>query len=464
MTLIIVSIIIIAYILFATELSTNINKAAVAIFAGTVSWVLYICWGSDYVMSQHQGEYLSWLGEANATSVAVKEYIASNIFLRHVGRSAEIVLFLLSTMTIVEILYNNGCFDYFSLLTRTKNSRKYIWIISLITLLLSANLDNLSTSIMMLTIMIKTVNSHRWRLIYGAAIVISANFGGAMTVIGDPIGLLLWNMGAVSASGFFLKMLIPAAITWATTIYLLSRMLPGHIELVSEGLPYRGDDTNLNIWQRGLMLFVGIGGLWFIPTFHNITKLSPFLGALCVLSVLWIVNEIFNHRLMNVDKMIGRKIPRTLQYGVTQMALYVLGIMMAIAVIQEIGVIDWLNIKLHGFTDNAWLMGSFAGALSLLVDNFTAALTAISFHNVDVTKNTIEASYYAHDGFYWPIVTYMTTLGGCLLGIGTISGLAFFKMERVTFMWYLRNITPKLFIGGSLGLIALVITQLLSMR
>ena len=141
MTLIIVIILLLGYVLIATSSITRINKAASAMFAGTVGWVLYICWGTDYVMSQHPNEYIDWLAGANATSVAVKQYIAENIFLNYVGKGAEIVLFLLATMTIVEILNNNGCFDFLTQTMRTRNSRKLLWVITAITFIISANLD-----------------------------------------------------------------------------------------------------------------------------------------------------------------------------------------------------------------------------------------------------------------------------------------------------------------------------------
>lgn len=460
MTLIIIAILLLAYILIATERITNVNKAAVAIFAGTVGWVLYICWGTDYVMSQHQGEYVDWLNGAIATSTAVKQYIAENIFLRYVGRSSEILLFLLSTMTIVEILNNNGCFDYFSIWTRTRNSKKFLWLTAIITLLLSANLDSLTTTIMMLVIMIKNVRQHRQRLVYGAAIVLSANYGGAMTVIGDPTGLVLWNMEAVTASGLFLALVLPCLAAWATTMLLLSGMLPERIDLYEREIIYRGDDTNLNNIQRIIMLIVGIGGLWFIPTFHNITKLSPFLGALCVLSVLWIVNEIFNRKLMNVDKMIQRRMPRVLQYGVIQMMLFVMGIMLALGVVKETGVITWLSARLTDYVDSAWVMGTAAALMSTVVDNFATAITFFSFHDVSTTAEAQQYinNMYAQDGTYWIVIAYAVAVGGNIFGLGSMSGLAYLKMERVSFSWYLRNVTWRVLAGVAAGAAILSIT------
>ena len=153
MTLIIVAILLIGYVLIATSSMTKINKAAAAIFAGTVGWVLYICYGSDFVMSQHPSEYIDFLGGANPTSVAVKEYISRNVFLKYVGRGAEIVLFLLATMTIVEVLNNNGCFDFLKQMMRTRKSKKLLWVMTMITFVISANLDNLTVTTMMLVMM-----------------------------------------------------------------------------------------------------------------------------------------------------------------------------------------------------------------------------------------------------------------------------------------------------------------------
>ena len=210
MTLIIVAILLIGYVLIATSSMTKINKAAAAIFAGTVGWVLYICYGSDFVMSQHPSEYIDFLGGANPTSVAVKEYISRNVFLKYVGRGAEIVLFLLATMTIVEVLNNNGCFDFLKQMMRTRKSKKLLWVMTMITFVISANLDNLTVTTMMLVMMHEIVPNRRQRMIYGSAIVIAASCGGALTVIGDPTGLVLWTKGSVTATNFSVSLGCPS--------------------------------------------------------------------------------------------------------------------------------------------------------------------------------------------------------------------------------------------------------------
>lgn len=444
MTLIIVIILLLGYVLIATSSITRINKAASAMFAGTVGWVLYICWGTDYVMSQHPNEYIDWLAGANATSVAVKQYIAENIFLNYVGKGAEIVLFLLATMTIVEILNNNGCFDFLTQTMRTRNSKKLLWVITAITFIISANLDNITTTTMMLMIMHDIVPSRRQRMIYGSAIIIAANCGGALTVIGDTTGLLLWTNSMVTATDFSMTLMIPCLISWIVPTLWLSRMLPERIDSQWRTMPYRGDDTNLKIWQRLVMLIVGIGGLWFIPTFHNITKLSPFIGALCVLSVLWIVNEVMNSKMMDVDKMIQRRVPFVLQYGVVQLALFVMGIMLAIGVVQETGVIAWLSRWCSENIHNVWLMGVLAAAFSTVLDTFASALSFISLFP-DLPLNAI----------YWKIIAYSTAMGGSTLMIGSVAGLALMKMEHIRVGWYLRNIGWVVILSWLMGMAVL---------
>lgn len=444
MTLIIVIILLLGYVLIATSSITRINKAASAMFAGTVGWVLYICWGTDYVMSQHPNEYIDWLAGANATSVAVKQYIAENIFLNYVGKGAEIVLFLLATMTIVEILNNNGCFDFLTQTMRTRNSRKLLWVITAITFIISANLDNITTTTMMLMIMHDIVPSRRQRMIYGSAIIIAANCGGALTVIGDTTGLLLWTNSMVTATDFSMTLMIPCLISWIVPTLWLSRMLPERIDSQWRTMPYRGDDTNLKIWQRLVMLIVGIGGLWFIPTFHNITKLSPFIGVLCVLSVLWIVNEVMNSKMMDVDKMIQRRVPFVLQYGVVQLALFVMGIMLAIGVVQETGVIAWLSRWCSENIHNVWLMGVIAAAFSTVLDTFASALSFISLFP-DFPLNAI----------YWKIIAYSTAMGGSTLMIGSVAGLALMKMEHIRVGWYLRNIGWVVILSWLMGMAVL---------
>lgn len=423
--IIIIIILLFCYLLLATESLTNVNKAAVAIFAGTAGWVLHV------------------------------GFTAQDIFLKYVGRASEIVLFLLATMTIVEILHNNGCFDFISQLLKTRSSKKVLWTLGIVTFILSANLDNLTTTVMMLTVMHKIIPNRRYRMIYGSVIVLAANCGGALTVIGDSTGLLLWMKGAVTPTHYSLSMLVPCLVAWLVPTWWIGRSLPERIETEWITMPYRGNDTNLNIRQRLLMLFVGIGGLWFIPSFHNITKLSPFLGALCVLSVLWIVNEIVNRRLVNEEQIVQQRMPRVLQYGVIKMILFVMGMMLAIGVVQETGAIGQLSSFIDRHIGQVWIVGAICAVISTIVDSFATAVGMLSLHSVSSVSGADYWSAFNQNGDYWLIIAYTSAVAGNILCIGSMSGLALVKAERIHVGWYFRNIGFKALLGALLGYIAL---------
>ncbi len=449
MTLIIVLMFIAAYLLIATGHLTGVNKAAIAMFLGTAGWVVYVCYGTDFVMRQHPVDYLEYLAGRTADSETVKYFICDNVFFNYVGKAASIVLFLLATMSIIELLNNNGCFDFISEWIRTRNSKRLLWTMTLATFVISANLDNLTTTTMMLVVMNNVLQSGRQRMLVGSAIVLAATCGGCFTVIGDPVGLILWGDGMVTASHFSAYMLLPALVAWIVPTMLINRQLPDRLDTQWAAAPYRGDDTRLNRWQRLVMLFVGIGGLWFIPTFHTITKLSPFLGALCVLSVLWVVNEAFNRRLMNADQMAQRRVPRALQYGTIQQMLFVMGIMMGMGVMRETGVLEDIGLWLADTFHSSWLLGFGAGVLSGAVDSFTVGVTNIMLYPLEESGET------AVNGAYWMIMAFSTAVGGCLLCAGSFSGVALMRMEHVRLGWYLRHMTAKVAIGWLLGLAVL---------
>jgi len=454
MTLIIVLMLLLSYVLIATGHLTGVNKAAIAMFLAAIGWVVYICWGQDFVNMLHPVQYAEFLAGRASTTETVKEFIYDSVFLKYVGKAAAIVMYLLATMSIIEILNNNGCFDFVSEWIRTRNPNRLLWTITLATFILSANLDNLTTSIVMLVTMRSIVKSRSQRMFIGSCIVLAAVCGGCFTVIGDPTGLLLWANDAVTATQFSAYLALPALAAWVLPTLLISRSLPPRIDLEWQVAPYRGDDTRLNRWQRILMLVVAIGGLWFVPTFLSITRLPAFLGALCVLSVLWVVNEAFNRKLDNSDQMSQRRIPRVIQYQAIQQMLFVMAVMLGLGVVSETGVLtdvaDWADKTI----DSLWVVGIVSGLLSSVVDSFMIAVSDISLYDV------WNAGDYARDGTYWKVIAYCTAVGGCLLSIGNISGVALMKMERIHFGWYLKNITPKVLAGFVTGLAILFLETL----
>ena len=451
MTLIIVLMLLLSYVLIATGHLTGVNKAAIAMFLAAIGWVVYICWGLDFVSMLHPGQYAEFLSGRETTPETVKEFIYDSVFLKYVGKAAAVVMYLLATMSIIDILNNNGCFDFISEWIRTRNPNRLLWTITLATFILSANLDDLTTTIVMLVIMHQIVRSRPQRMLIGSAIVLAAVCGGCFTVIGDPTGLLLWSNDAVTATQFSAYLALPALVSWVVPTMLISRRLPSRIDIEWQMAPYRGDDTRLNRWQRILMLVVAIGGLWFVPTFLSITRLPAFLGALCVLSVLWVVNEAFNRKLDNADQMLQRRIPRVIQYQAIQQMLFVMGVMLGMGVVTETGVLtdvaDWTDKNI----DSLWVVGIVSGVLSSVVDSFMIAVSDISLYDV------WNAGDYARNGAYWKVIAYCTAVGGCLLSVGNLSGAALMKMEHIHLGWYMKNITPKVLAGFAIGLLILYV-------
>jgi Na+/H+ antiporter NhaD/arsenite permease-like protein len=250
-------------------------------------------------------------------------------------------------------------------------------------------------------------------------------------------------------------------MAWVIPTILINRELPERLDTQWSPMPYRGDDTNLNNWQRIVMLFVGIGGLWFIPTFHNITQLSPFLGALCVLSVLWVVNEAFNRKLMSADRLSEQRMPQALQYGAIQQMLFVMGIMLGMGVVMETGVFGdvsaWIDYNIH----NVWIVGILSGLLSAIVDTFTIAISDISLYPVLNDAQTglwADSDYmnnFTANGAYWKVIAFSTAAGGCLLSVGSTCGIALMKMEQVKLGWYLKHVSPKMLLGWLVGMAVL---------
>lgn len=465
MTILIVMILLVGYIAIATEHITRINKAATAMFLGVTGWILYMIEGGDYVTQFHFNEYQTFLDGAVSTASSIKTFIANNIFLSHIADISQVVLFLLATMAIVDVLNANGCFDFIYECCRTNKSRKLIWYLAGITFVISANLDNLTTTVMMLAIMRKIVVETRFRMIYGSVIVLAANCGGCFTVIGDINSLMLWTKGAVTPSDFSVSLALPALVALVLPTYLISRTLPEHISIDTLRTVYRGDDSFLSRWQRILMLFIGIGGLWFIPTFHSITKLPPFVGALCVLAIFWVVNEFCNSSLVNFNQTGGRTVPRSLQYDNLQTILYFIGLGLAAGAIYETGAFRYAALWIDTHIHNIYIVGGILGVVSGIMDNVALVLSGISMYDVltpeqvAAAKDVAYAALFQQDGAYWQLVALCGGVGACLLPIGSISGYALMKNEKVSIWWYFRVMTGKILLGW---LAALVVFFLLN--
>ena len=431
MTIAIITLMLLAYLLIASEHINHINKATTAMFAGVVGWILYIIYvGPD------------------------KGYIAENVFMRHSAYFCSIVLYLLSTMAIVEVLSVNGCFDFISQFLRTRNTRRFLWGTVFITALLSANLDNLTTTVLMLIIMRRLLGNRRQRLYVGAAIVIAACCGCSFTVIGDATTLMVWTKGAITATSFFKAMVLPALVAMVIPVLLISFDLPDTLDINRRHIVYRGDDAAMPLWQRCVMLFLGIGGLWFVPTFHRITLLPPFLGSLCVLGVIWVLNEVFNrHSIQSDQPILLPGSDRRLQYEVLQVIMFLIGVALSVSVLMEIGAMQsaghWIDHNIH----DIYVFSIFTGVLSAVLDNVCLVLSAVSIYDVLPEAQSTYEQFFTQNGQYWHLIVLSACVGGCLLPIGCTAGYALLKSEDMGLWWYFRHISGKVLLGWIASLI-----------
>lgn len=451
MTPFLVVILLLGFVFIATERIHHVNRAAVAMFVGVLCWLLYLGYGASYVRTQHLYEYSLFLHGAENSLGTIKEFIAKSVFMKYITDACELVLYILATMTIVEILNSNGCFDFLKPLLRTRKSQKMVWILAGVTFLVSANIDNLTTTCLMLTVMHSVVANPRQRMVLGTIVVLSANAGGAFTVIGDVTSLMLWIKGAVTPTAYSGMMVIPIIVAMSIPIYMVSKMLPDRLALVesiqrfsgvSDGWWYRA--------QRVIMGIVGIGGLWFIPTFHRITHLSPFVGALCVLALLWIVNELVNRTFLRAEKMVPKLFPQSLEYANIQTMLFLIGVFLAVGAINETEASNAIWGFVDKYVGNSYILGALMGLLSSVLDSTVVVISNLFFVPIESGQN-VEYLNYMQNGSFWPFLSFCTAMGSSLFVLGSLAGFALMKMENVSIGWYIRFISGKVLLGWLVG-------------
>lgn len=456
MTIAIVILMLLGYLLICTEHITRINKATVAVFCGVWGWVLYVCVGPYYIETLHNTGFQEFLGSREFSIKAVNEYLLQECFASHIALLTSIGMYLLTTMAIVDVLANNGCFDFVTKLCRSRSSWVTVSMLALCSFLLSANLDNLTSAVVMLMVMNRLVVDHRQRMLLGAIIVIATNCGGCFTVIGDVTSLLVWTRGAVTPTNYTAALVLPALFATIVPTYLIGRNLPPHLDLKrSSVMMFRGDDTDIKLWQQLLMLFLGMGGLWFVPTFYRLTNLPPFLGALCVLGVLWVVNEIINRKRILSDQPLTTRTNRSLQYEVIQMIMFFLGVGLSVDILIEVGAMNSVKEWCDQYIHNIYILSLTLGAVSSVMDNVALVISGISIYPVldaGASEMTAYMQSFVENGQYWHLITLCGCVGGCLLPIGNTAGYALMKAEDVTIWWYIKHITWKVLLGWFVAL------------
>ena len=434
LSIVIVAVFCIGYLLIAIESITKINKAAIALLMFVFCWTLFMIDPGEYIAGA--------VGEMKALAV-------SEVMEKHLGSTATTLFFLMGAMTIVELVDQNGGFNFVRDMLKTRTKRKLLWRIAFMTFILSAVLDNLTTSIVMVMILRKLVESKKDRLIYAALVVISANSGGAFSPIGDVTTIMLWNKGLVTAAGVIMEIFIPSLVSMLVPAYILSLSLNGKLE-VSDFSQNERVDNHLTEVQRKTVFFLGVGGLVFVPIFKTITHLPPFVGILLILGLLWTITEIFYANLALPEEQGGmqKRVTNMLSRIDMGTILFFLGILMAVACLETIGALELLGDGLNTtFNGNYYLVTGIIGVLSSIVDNVPLVAGCMGMYPVAATGDM------AVDGIFWQLLAYCAGVGGSMLIIGSAAGVVVMGLEKISFGWYMKKITWIAFVGYLAGIL-----------
>ena len=428
----------VGYLFIALESVTKVNKAAIALLMFAVCWTLLMFSPESYFPN------LTGQDLINTVSSAIEH---------HLGSTSTTLFFLMGAMTIVEIVDQNGGFNWVRSALQTRSKRALLWRIAFMTFVLSAILDNLTTSIVMVMILRKLIQDHKDRLVYASLVIIAANSGGAFSPIGDVTTIMLWNKGVITAAGVISEIIVPSIISMVVPAFIMQYMLKGELQIKEETT--NNDSTvaadHLSDSQRKSVFFIGVGGLMFVPVFKTITHLPPFVGILLVLSILWTVTEVFYYNLPHEsDKEgTGKRVTNLLRNIDMSTILFFLGILMAVACLEQIGVLTSLGKGLNvAFDNNHYVVTGIIGVLSSIVDNVPLVAGCMGMYPVEAAGDM------AIDGIFWQLLAYCAGVGGSMLIIGSAAGVVVMGLEKITFGWYMKHITWIAFVGYIAGILS----------
>ena len=424
LTIAIVVVFCVGYLFIALESVTKVNKAAVALLMFVVCWTLFMIDPGSYLPGFSGQELI------NKAGTAITE---------HLGDTSTTLFFLMGAMTIVEIVDQNGGFNWVRGVMKSKGKRTLLWRIAFLTFILSAILDNLTTSIVMIMILRKLVKEHKDRIIYASLVIIAANSGGAFSPIGDVTTIMLWNKGVITALGVLSEITIPSIVSMVIPAFILQYSLHGDLEDIdSPDAPVETEEQELGHRQRAAVFCIGVGGLMFVPVFKGITGLPPFVGIMLVLSVLWIATELFYRNLSTSYETHGTKkrVVNLLHRIDMSTILFFLGILMAVASLEQTGVLTSIGKGLNvAFDGNHYAVTGIIGVLSSIVDNVPLVAGCMGMYPVAPTGDM------AVDGIFWQLLAYCAGVGGSMLIIGSAAGVVVMGLEKITFGWYMKHVS-----------------------
>nr|WP_281411940.1 sodium:proton antiporter NhaD [Motiliproteus sediminis] len=432
---------VVGYLAIVTEHNIHVDKTASAIMTGVLCWTIYILASGSLVdlstlpawfTQQHLGK--------EASEIAIT-WVGHHQLLEFLGEISSILFFLLGAMTIVELVDAYGGFAIITDRINSTNTVKLLWTIGLIAFFMSAALDNLTTTIVMISLIRKLIAEQKDRLFFAGIIVIAANAGGAWSPIGDVTTTMLWIGGQITTLNIMHSLIIPSLICLLVPLAFLSFTLRGKHVTTPEAEEAENSFV-VSTAQRNLIFCVGMGGLLFVPIFKTLTHLPPFMGMLLSLSVLWVISELMHKHQRDEVIDAGLHIVTVLKKIDSASVLFFLGILLAVAALQATGLLASLAAGLDAAVGNIDLIIFLIGLLSAIVDNVPLVAAAMGMY---------EMSVYPTDHAMWEFLAYAAGTGGSCLIIGSAAGVAAMGMERINFFWYMKVMTPLALMGYIAG-------------
>lgn len=430
---------VLGYLMIAFEHTIKIDKAASAILTAVLTWTVLV------------------LG-INAE--------ASHEVRHHLGEIAEILFFLLGAMTIVELVDAHEGFKVITDRITSRNKVVLLWVLGFITFFLSAVLDNLTTTIVMVSLLRKLVSDAKERWFFAGIVVIAANAGGAWTPIGDVTTTMLWIGGQITTVQIMTQLFLPSLVCLLVPVLLLSFKLKGEIQMAAGNNESINNKDAVTSFERNLVFALGIGALLFVPVFKTVTHLPPYMGILFGLSVLWIVTEIM-HGSKNAEDKRPLSIAGVLKRVDTTSVLFFLGILLAVSALATAGHLMQVGEFLSTHLGNIYAINIAIGLLSAIIDNVPLVAGAMKMYPLVTPEQLAMAadqtswlSQFVVDGHFWELLAYCAGTGGSCLIIGSAAGVAAMGMEKIDFFWYLKNISLLAllgYLGGAFVYIAMAV-------
>lgn len=464
MTTVIIACFIIGYITIVFEHPLKLDKTVPALIMGALCWALLAIsfhngWVSVIDSHQHVYSMSAMQGDHASAEYTEMEDGFENTLLHHLGKTAEILIFLIGAMTIVEIIDLHRGFEVLKSYVKTKKKSKLLWIVGILGFILSAIIDNLTATIVLVTLLRKLIPNHDQRIWYIALIVIAANAGGAWSPIGDVTTTMLWIGDKVSALGLIEYLVIPSIVCFAIPFAIATNFLPAFKGEINSD----PEETiqSKKILSSTTMLYLGLGAIVFVPIFKTITHLPPYVGMMLSLGVVWLVSEyIHPEEDFNEERRDKYSAHQALSRIEMSSILFFLGILMAVTALEslvfgtamangelvQVGTLRYVAESLDYFIPNQDVVVIMLGVASAIIDNVPLVAASMGMYNQPI------------DAHIWHFIAYAAGTGGSMLIIGSAAGVAAMGMERIDFIWYFKKIAWLAalgFIAGALVFIAI---------